>query len=146
IPTLTDGSFASGKIGFWTKSDSVSYFTDTKIVYRPREVPAQVIARDVLKKYHRLVGLQIYVAGSETNAPRLVASKEQKEVGQLGAKIEQDVLSQGTVYYGKEKGTCSVVMPLRDRNGEPIAAVRLIMNSAVGQTEENAIIRAQPVV
>jgi hypothetical protein len=146
IPTLTDGSFASGKIGFWTKSDSVSYFTDTKIVYRPREVPAQVIVRDVLKKYHRLLGLQIYVAGSETNAPRLAASRDEKEVGQLGAKIEQDVISQGTVYYGKEKSSCSVVMPLRDRNGEPIAAVRIIMNSAVGQTEENALIRAQPVV
>src|ERR1041385_1301025 len=31
----------SGKIGFWTKSDSVSYFADTKIVYTPREPPAQ---------------------------------------------------------------------------------------------------------
>src|SRR5688500_4044103 len=26
IPTLTDNSFTSGRVGFWTKSDSVSYF------------------------------------------------------------------------------------------------------------------------
>jgi len=146
IPTLTDSSFPSGRIGFWTKSDSVSYFADPKIVYRPREVPAQVILRDVLKKYPRLLGLKIYVPGNDPNAPRLAASKEQKEVGQLGARIEQDVISQGTVYYGKEKDSVSVVMPLRDRNGEPIAAVRLIMKSAAGQTEENALIRAQPIV
>src|SRR5258706_10776816 len=29
IPTITDTSFNRGKIGFWTKSDSVSYFQDT---------------------------------------------------------------------------------------------------------------------
>jgi hypothetical protein len=124
----------------------VSYFTGTKIVYTPREVPAQVMVRDMLKKYPRLLGLQVYVPDKEPNSSRLVASKEPTEVGRAGAKIEQDVLSHGTVYYGKEKDTVSVTMPLRDRNGEPVAATRVIMKSFPGQTEANAIGRAQPVV
>src|SRR5258707_1333956 len=82
IPTLNDSSFINGKIGFWTKSDSVSYFTDTKIVYTPREIPAQVIVREMLKKYPRLLGVKIYVPGKEPNSSRLAASKEEKEVGQ----------------------------------------------------------------
>jgi hypothetical protein len=37
IPPLTDNSFSAGKIGFWTKSDSIAYFVDTKLTYVPRE-------------------------------------------------------------------------------------------------------------
>jgi hypothetical protein len=37
-------------------------------------------------------------------------------------------------------------MPLRDRNGEPVAAVRFVMKSFKGQTEENALVRALPVL
>src|SRR2546423_1421167 len=146
IPTLTDSSFINGKVGFWTKSDAVSYFTDTKIVYTPREVPAQAVVREMLKKYPRLLGLKVYVPGKEPNAPHLAASKEEKEVGEPGAKIEHDVISRGTIYYGKDKGSVSVTMPLRDRNGDPVAAARLIMKSFPGQTEQNALGRAVPIV
>ena len=54
IPPLTDNTFSNGKIGFWTKSDAVSYFADTKIVYTPREITAKVIVRDAVKKYGHL--------------------------------------------------------------------------------------------
>src|SRR5262245_2958651 len=89
IPTLTDSSFINGKVGFWTKSDAVSYFTGTKIIYTPREVPAQVLVRDTLKKYPRVLGLKVYVPGKDPNTSRLVASKDEKDVGLAGAKIEQ---------------------------------------------------------
>jgi len=146
IPTLTDTSFLSGKIGFWTKSDSVSYFTDTRITYTPREVPAQVLVRDMIKKYPRLVGLQVFVAGKETDTTRLAASRDEKEIGQPGAKAEQDVLRRGVTYYGKAKDSVAVTMPMRDRNGEPIAAVRVVMKTFPGQTEGNAGARATPIV
>ena len=35
---------------------------------------------------------------------------------------------------------------LRDRNGDPVAAVRVIMKSFAGQTEQAAFARALPVV
>jgi hypothetical protein len=35
---------------------------------------------------------------------------------------------------------------LRDRNGDTIAAVRVVMKSFPGQTEANAIVRAAPIV
>ena len=146
FPPLVDSSFRSGKIGFWTKSDSVSYFSDAKILYTPREVPAQVQVRAFVKKYPRLLGLQVYVAGAEPNTTRLIASKDEAKAGQPGGKVEKDVIAQGTTYYGKEKNSVSVVMPLRDRNGDIIAAVRVVLKSFPGQTEENAILRAAPIV
>jgi len=35
---------------------------------------------------------------------------------------------------------------LRDRNGDPIAAVRIHLNSFAGQTEQIALIRVTPIV
>jgi len=146
IPPLTDSSFLSGKFGFWTKSDSVSYFSDTRIVYTPHEAPALQIVRDVIKKYPRIVALRVYVASKDSQSTRLIASTNEKELGQPGGKTEQEVISRGETYFGKENDSVSVIMPLRDRNGEPLAAARVVMKSFPGQTEQNAIVRAVPVV
>src|SRR5205807_10314991 len=88
----------------------------------------------------------IYVPGLETGATRVIASKSEKEIGQPGTKTEQAVIREGQVYYGKEKDSVSVIMPLRDRNGEAIAAARVVMQPFAGQTEQNAIARALPLV
>ncbi len=146
--TATDkvNPFKTGKVGFWTKSDSVSYFADTRIVYTPHEAPAQALVRDMLKKYPRLVGLQVFVLGADPKTARLLASKSTNEVGRAGGKVEPDVIAQGTTYYGKEKGSVTVVMPLRDRNGDPMAAVRVILKPFPGQTEQHALARALPII
>ncbi len=146
IPTLVDSSFNSGKIGFWTKSDSVSYFAETKITYTPREPPAQGLVRKLIKKYPRLLGLKVYIVGSAPPATRLLASNDEKEIGHPGGKAEQEVIAQGLTYYGKGKDYVAVTIPLRDRNGDPIAAVRVVMKTFPGQTEANAVIRAAPIV
>jgi hypothetical protein len=145
IPALTDNTFARGKIGFWTKSDSISYFTDTKLTYTPRELLAQAIVRDTVKKYSRLVELKIYVL-NDRGEPRLIASKTESEVGGIGGDAEKNVIAHDAIYYGKDKDTVAVIMPLRDRNGESIAAVRVVMKSFAGQTEQSALVRAMPIV
>jgi hypothetical protein len=146
--SVTDkaNAITSGKIGFWTKSDSVSYFGDTTIVYVPFETSAQKIVRDVMHRYPRLLAVKIYVPGKDATRTRVIASGDERELGQPGAKTEQEVIGRGETYFGKERDVVSVIMPLRDRNGDAMAAVRVVMKSFPGQTEENAIIRAAPIV
>jgi hypothetical protein len=146
IPTITDSSFNAGKIGFWTKSDSASYFTGAKIVYTPREPAAQKLVRDIAARYPKLLGLQVFVAGSTAGKPRLIATKEGGAVENPEGKIVDDVIRQANTYYGKGKKSVIVTMPLRDRNGDVIAAARLVMSTFPGQTEKNAIERAAPIV
>jgi hypothetical protein len=55
-------------------------------------------------------------------------------------------LEEGIPYFGRGKGVVTVVMPLRNQNGDTIAAARVTMESFVGQTENNALARATPVV
>ncbi len=146
IPTITDSSFNAGKVGFWTKSDSATFFTGAKIVYTPREPPAQKVVGDVTAKYPKLLDLQMFIAGSTPEHPRLIASKEGGVAENPESKVVDDVIRHGNTYYGKGKKSVTVTMPLRDRNGDIVAAARLVMATFPGQTEKNAIERAAPIV
>jgi hypothetical protein len=146
IPPLNDSTFSSGKVGFWTKSDSVSYFSDAQVDYRPRQILAETLIQETMKKNPRLLGLRIYAARTNSSTAQVVASSLPKEVGVLAEKVEGDVIARGTIYYGKSKGRALVTLPLRDRNGEAIAAVRVTLKALPVQTEQNAVARAWPIV
>lgn len=146
IPRLDDKSFVSGKIGFWTKSDSVSYFSDTTINYRPRETLAQTLVKDAHKKYPRLEQLKIFAPTPGTNDIRIVASSDKNEIGRPAPGEAGEVLEKRGYYYRKGNGSIVLTLPLHDSNGEKVAAVCLVMKSFVGQTENNALGRAMPVV
>ena len=141
--TLSD---TSGKIGFWTMADAVSYFYDAKIIYKPKEPPARAMVRQVLEKYSRLLGLKLYAKTGPANELQIIASSNGREIGEAGGKVEKDVLTSGHIYCAKTRESIAVMLPLRDRNGDPMAVVCVTMKSFLGQTEENAIARAMPVV
>ena len=146
ILPLGDKSFLNGKIGFWTKSDSVSYFADTRVLYTTRLTLAQSLVNDALKKYPRLLGVKIFAAPDDPAAPRIIASVNPAEVGQPGTQVERDVLSSNRIFYGKEDDAVLVTMPLHDSNGDTVAAVKFVLKSFPGQTEKNAIGRVMPTV
>jgi hypothetical protein len=142
IPPLTDNSFKFGKIGYWTKSDSVSYFADTQINYTPREPLAQKVIKEMMQLYPRLVALKIYsYKGKEI---KMVASSG-NDVGQAGTEVEENVIKNEKIYYGKADRVCAVTLPLRDRNGDCMAALFVAMKAFPGQTQENAVARALPI-
>lgn len=148
IPMVTDSSFLNGKVGFWTMADSVSYFVDAKVSYTPREILAQALVNDALTKFSKLIDLKIFATRPGGNGPVIVASKEPKQLGEPGGKVEKDVIANGKSYYGKDKkaGTVTLTVPLRDRNGDSVAAIAVIMKSFPGETEDTAAIRSQTVV
>jgi hypothetical protein len=146
MPTLNDPTFSTGRIAFWTKSDSVVYYTDTMVSYTPKVSFAQQLVDDTLKKYPRLLGLQVFVATSAPGGTRMIASADGKGIGEAGEAAEADVIQRGVNYYRKNREMVVVTMPLSDRNGDPAAAVRVILEPLPGQTEENARIRALPII
>ena len=146
MPELTDNTFAAGKIAFWTKSDSVSYFSDVKVNYTPRVPLAQTMVKDIFHNFPRLVGLKVFAPAGKESKLQIIASLDEKDIGQPGQKVESDVMAKSAVFYGKEKNSVLVTMPLHDRNGDTVAAVRVVMQSFPGQTEQNAIARALPII
>jgi hypothetical protein len=145
MPPLQDSTFAEGKIGYWTKSDAVSYFCDTVIDYTPRVPAAQALVNSTMEKEPRILGLQIYTLDGN-GQPHIIASKDEKEIGQPGEEAEKIAITNGKVSFGRDKGIVTVVLPLRDRNGDPMAAVRLRINSFLGEIQAIAISRATTIV
>jgi hypothetical protein len=146
MPTLNDSSFSAGKIGFWTKSDAVSYFGDTTIDYTPLVPAAQSLVRDILKKYPRLVGLRIY-APDATGQMRILASKNEAEIGLPGTDADKLVFTSGNPSIGHNKGTVLVDEPLNDRNGVTMATVRVELKShTFAETQAMVLTRARIVI
>jgi hypothetical protein len=145
MPPLQDSSFDEGKIGFWTKSDAVSYFCDTSIEYKPRIPGAQLLVDNVMAKEPRILGLQIYTLNKQ-GEPLVTASKDKADAGRPGTDAETKAINDGAISYGRGQGVDTIILPLRDRNGDPIAAVRLKLKSFFGETQQNALTRANMIL
>ena len=146
IPDLTDYDLGEGKIGFWTKSDSVSYFVDAHVQYTPRESFAKTLLRFAHDRYPRVLGMRIYAVPPGQSQVAVVASTSDDEVGNTGTDVEKNVLAKDSTYFGRLDRGVVVTMPLHDRNGDTIAALRVEMKSFPGQTQNNALARALPIV
>jgi len=144
IPMLTDNSFPAGKIGFWTKSDSVSFFADTKIDFTPRDPIAQKVVRTMMERFPKLLGLKI-VGYDSSKTLKVIASNDETQVGQSGSETDANVIQTDQVYTARGKDSITVYVPLRDRNGDTIGSLAVKMKSFTGQTENNALARTLPI-
>ena len=144
MPAITDSSFTTGKIGYWTKSDSEVHFVDTTIDYT-RLVPlAQRLVDEAIKKYPRLLGVAVFTC-KDGGQPRIIASNHPEEVGAAGGQTETDTLQKGTAFHTQDDKFVAITLPLRDRNGEIAVALRVTMIPRVTETKESALARALPI-
>jgi hypothetical protein len=147
IPTLNDFTFSSGKIALLTKSDAVSYFTDTKINYTPKIPFIRQVVQDTAKEHPGLVGLQVMKVDPTTKKSRIVASKKESEIGMEGESSDADCVADGTNYFRSEGKLVYVTMPLRDRNGEVLGVARFVMKPFNPlNAKENAVASAAPIL
>jgi hypothetical protein len=138
---VNDSTFSVGEFGFWIKGDTSAQWTDGRLEYTQRVPYMQAVAAEIVKKYPRLLGLDIF-ATRNTKTPVIVGSKDTNSLGVGGGKVEQDVIERGTIYCNKDKGWIEVTMPVHDRNGDIAAALRTRMDRFPGETQDTAIGRA----
>ncbi len=140
------GVFSAGRVAFWTKADSVAYFSEARLVYTPRESFAHALVREAMQANPRLLGLKIFALRDGEKLPKVIASNHEKEIGEPGEKTELECIQKGGTYFGKGRDMVQVTMPLHDRNGETVGAVRVAMTTFIGQTEKNGLARALLIV
>jgi hypothetical protein len=138
---INDSTFAAGKTGFWTAGDTVACFVDTRIEYTARVPLIKTVIAGVMKKNPRLLGLKVY-ALKNSSTPVVVADGKDADLGAAGTKTEEEVIASGRIYLLKQSGSVEVTLPLRDRNGEVIAALKTTMNSFRGETTDTTVARA----
>ena len=94
----------------------------------------------------RIQGLRIYTPDDKGQV-RVLASKVESEAGLPGTDAEQGALNDGKVFYGSGKGSVFITMALNDRNGMPIAAVRVQLKSyMLGETRDMVLTRVHIIV
>jgi hypothetical protein len=147
IPPAIDYTFTQGKIAFWTKSDSLSYFSDTRIEYTPHDYLAKVLVRDFAKKYNKLLEIKMYApASTNSQVIQIIASTDPGDLGKPAGQVELDVIKRSVDYSGTDEQKRIVTLPLHDVNGEVIAAVRVAWKKTFGQTDSGAVSRAAPIL
>lgn len=144
IPPLTDTSFTSGKLALWTKSDSVSHFGNLRVTFEAVKTLPQRLVDGAMDRYPRLLGVTVFAL--DGNQPRAMASTDASEIGKPGTDNEAKTLQDGTILAGTAREHSSALFPVRDRNGDPLFAVRLKMRSFAGQTDSNVAARARPII
>ena len=109
---------------------------------------AQQLIDATMKKYSRLKGMQIYTLLPNKPGVHLVASSDLSEVGQKGGVTEEDVIQRAVTVVGiqKELKQATVVAPLRDRNGDPVAAVRFKMRRSRGELKRTSAAKTAPMI
>jgi hypothetical protein len=138
---INDTTFANGRIGFWTAGDSKSYFVDARVLYTPKVPFVQTVVDEVMRRFGAIESLKIY-ATKNAGFPVVIGDGAHTDFGAAGTKVEADVIEKGNIYYLKIKKAVEVTLPLRDRNGEVIAALKVRMKSFPGETQATAVGKA----
>ena len=142
---LEDFSFPKGQIALWTKSDTQATFRNIKLTYTPLKPYATELIQQALVAAPTLIDLRIYAHPAEGAPLQVIAAKDPLHEGQPGGKNERDVLANESMYYGKEGRYRTVTVPLRDRNGEPVAALRMHWKGFPGETKKTSLRKANEI-
>lgn len=138
---INDTTFSNGKVGLWTRADSKCYFADTRVQYTPKVPFVEVVVEEIMRRFPALQTLEIY-ANKDAGLPVIIGDPDYSRIGVAGTKVEADVIEHGTVYYLKLAKSVEVILPLRDRNGDVAAAMKITMKSFPGETQGTAVGKA----
>jgi len=144
MPELTDSSHLAGRIGFFTKSDSVAYFSDLRLNYKPLETLAAALVRDILERQPRLLDVQVLGRSSDRDELHVMGAKYPDALGRAATVTEKKAFAEGRAYCLRGKSTNVVTQPLHDRNGDPIGVVRFGIKPFPGQLEDSLVTKTIP--
>lgn len=144
IPTLTDNSLSFGKVGFWTKSDSVAHFVSAVLNYSPRQGLAERLVRQIMDQNKNVLAVRLYGRSrGDQSKMEVIASSDPKWLGVAAGDLERSVIETRQTFGGKtDAGDMLATVPVHDRNGEAVAALRVEMKGFFGQTDAAAVRRA----
>lgn len=140
---------ASGKVGLWTKADSVIYFDDLVVeeLVRGGGVPggnlAQRLVDELAKRHPELIRVGVHVTPPGGSANIIVASNVAAKIGQESDSEDLQAMKTGRLVVLKEGENFDVTLPLHDAKGRMIGAIGLTLKG--GGTEGDATERARAI-
>lgn len=152
--TAQDNTFKDGgKIGLWTKADSVIYFDDLTVedlggggsASSPGKTLAQRLVDELAKKHPELVRIGLHVTPPGSSENIIVASNVAAKLGQKSDPEDLRVMTTGRPVVLREGENFDVTLLLHDAMGKIIGAIGLTLKPIVGEQESNVTRRAQAI-
>ncbi len=152
--TAQDGTFKeAGKVGVWTKADSVIYFDDLAVqgvgasagATNPPKILAQRLAEDVASKNADLVRIGLHLTPPKQTENIIIASNVAAKIGRKSDPEDLQALKTGRPVVLKEGDNFDVTLPLHDISGKLIGAVGITLKPKPGDKEADVLRRAKAI-
>ena len=141
----------AGKIGLWTKADSVIYFDDLTVqdlggstsASLSGKTYAQRLVDELADRHPELVRIGIHVTPPNKSDNIIIACNVSERIGQKSDPEDLKAVKTGQPVVLKEGNNFDVTLPLHDVAGKTIGALGLTFKPRPGEQEADAARRAR---
>ncbi len=149
--TAKDDTFKEeGKIGLWTKADSVIHFDDLTVEESgsaknsaPQDkIVAQKLVEDFAAKHREVVRVALHLTPPRGSDNLIVACNIAARVGKKSDPEDIKAMQTGRAVVLKEEGNFDVTLPLHTASGKVIGAIGLTFKPHDNEEESSAAARA----
>ena len=150
--TAKDGTFKdAGKVGLWTKADSVIYFDDltaadlggSAAVAPSGGIFAQTLVDELAARHPDLVRIGMHVTPPQSSVNQIIASNVAEKIGQKSDPEDLKAMESGEPVVLKEGDNYDITLPLHDVAGRVIGAIGLTFKPHAGERPAGAARRAR---
>ena len=151
--TAKDSTFKdAGKVGLWTKADSVIYFDDltakelsASASASSSGIYAQRLVDELGARHPELVRIGMHVRPPNKSDNIIIACNVFERIGRKSDPEDLKAMKSGQPVVLKEDGNIDVTLPLHDAAGKAIGAIGLTFKPLPGEQSEGAARRAQAI-
>ncbi len=150
--TAKDDTFKdAGKIGLWTKADSVIHFDDltvedlgsAKSSTSQGKIVAQKLVDDLAAKHPDLVRIGLHLTPPNSSDNIIAACNIAARIGQKSDPEDLQAMRTGKPVVLREEGNFDVTLPLHTASGKVIGAIGLTFEPRSNEKESSAVVRAR---
>ena len=132
-----------GKVGFWARGDTDCLFAMSSI-----SLPvsfAQSVLNDVTRTNKHLQRVELVAIQSGNKMPVIAAATDLDQVGKNAPATCKNTIENGSVIYSENRNTIEVIMPVKNVDGEIMAAARMFLKPGKLTTQGTHRARASAV-
>ena len=152
--TAKDDTFKeAGRIGLWTKADSVIYFDDftgedfgsSRSSASTGKILAQKLVDELAARHPELVRIGLHLTPPNGSENIIVASNVTAKIGQKSDPEDLKTMETESPVVLKEGSNLDVTLPLHDTSHRVIGAIGLTLKPLGDEKESSAVKRAQDI-
>ncbi len=141
----------AGKIGLWTKADSVIYFDDLTVkdlsgsasASPAGKTYAQRLVEEIAARHPELVRIGMHVTPPDKSDNIIIACNVPERIGQKSDPEDLKAMKTGQPVVLKEGKNFDVTLPLHDAAGNTIGSIGLTFRPRAGEKAADAARRAR---